>query len=150
MSSVWLLINTLVPSNFYIFVHVKLTLWQIYLKYLYVYISILLSLPWNSIHSEWLRIFPVHNVSALGGMFLHRTILSSIGASCPNLDAQHLWASNHVIPSLKKSLFFQINEWICNVSIFILSLAKKTLISNVVCTTRFWNNFHNSRFHAHN
>ena len=83
-------------------VHVKLTQWQIYLQYLYVYLSISFSLPWNSIHSDGFRIFPVHKVAAPDWMLLHLTMLSSIVASCPDMDAQHLWASNHVSLSLKK------------------------------------------------
>jgi hypothetical protein len=34
-------------------------------------------------------------------------------------------------------------------SIWILNLAMETWISNIVCIARFWNNFHNSRFHPH-
>jgi hypothetical protein len=34
-------------------------------------------------------------------------------------------------------------------SIWILNLAMQTWISNIVCIARFWNNFHNSRFHPH-
>jgi hypothetical protein len=88
--------------SFGIFKPVKLTQWQIYLKYLCMYLSIALSLPWNSIHSDGFRIFPVHKVLTPNGMLLQLTIWSSIVARCPDLDAQHLWASNHVSPSLKK------------------------------------------------
>ena len=100
-----LLIITLISSNFSNCVPVKLTQWQIYLKYLYVYLSISFSLPWNSIHSDGLRTFPVHKVPAPGGMLWQLTIGSVSIASCPDLEAQHLWASNHVSPSLKKSKY---------------------------------------------
>ena len=86
--------------------YAELTQWQIYLRYIYVYLSISPSLPWNSIHSDGLRTFPVHKVSPPDRMLLQLTIVSSIVASCPNLDAQHLWASNHVSFSLKKQVLF--------------------------------------------
>ena len=101
---------TLISSNFSNCTYVNLTQWQIYLKYFYVYLSISLSLPWNSIHSNGFRTFAVHKVLTPNGMVWQLTVLSSIVASCPDLDAQHLWASNHVSPSLKESLVLQINE----------------------------------------
>ena len=55
-----------------------------------MYLLISLSLPLNSIHSECIRTFPVHKVSAPGVMLWQLTIGSSIVASCPDLDAQHL------------------------------------------------------------
>jgi len=109
-------------SNFSNCTYVKLTQRLIYLRYLYVYLSTSFSLPWNSIHSDGFRTFPVHKVSAPDGMLRQLTILSPIVASCSDLDAQHLWASNHVSPSLKKSFVLQNNELICSFSICILNL----------------------------